>query len=428
MGRTVFDTMEMIANAEAEVSSSPLHLRGKRVAMVVFSTYPADTRVRRVAEALHKEGMSLDLICLQHDGAAAHETSDGIDILRLPIVHRRSSKFIYAYNYSAFILIAAFVMALRSLRHRYDLVYVHNMPDVLVLTALVPKMLGAKVLLDLHDPMPELMRTIFNLDKGSLGVRIIERLEKWSLARAHQVLTVNVACKRIFSSRSCPSDKIGVVMNTPDEGIFPGRTPCSYRSSAEIPAEHFVVMYHGSVVERNGLDLAIEAFARVRKSVPTAEFRIFAYRTPFLDQMMDEARKKGLGDCVHYFGPRSLEKLVPEIEKCDLGIVPNHRNAFTEINTPVRILEYLAMGKPVVAPRTPGVQDYFDPSSILFFESGNEEDLARMIEYAAFHYSKAVESAERGQHVYQAHRWSQEKRTLLNLLDGLLYSNHLHGS
>ena len=398
------------------------------MAMVVFSIYPADSRVRRVAETLLKEGMVLDLICLCQDGAAQHEVSDGIDILRLPIMHRRSSKFVYAYNYSAFILIAAVVMALRSLRRRYDLVYVHNMPDVLVLTSLVPKMLGAKVLLDLHDPMPELMRTIFNLDKGSLGVRIIKRLEKWSLARAHQVLTVNVACKRIFASRSCPPDKIGVVMNTPDEEIFPVRTPRSYRSSEGIPVSHFVVMYHGSAVERNGLDLAIGAFARVRKSVPTAEFRIFAYRTPFLDQMMDEARKSGLEDCVHYFGPRSLEELVPEIENCDLGIVPNHRNAFTEINTPVRILEYLAMGKPVIAPRTPGVQDYFDPRSILFFESGNEEDLARMIEYAAFHYSEAVESAERGQRVYQAHRWSQERRTLLNLLGGLLNGNHLHGS
>ena len=79
------------------------------------------------------------------------------------------------------------------------------MPDILVVSALVPKLLGAKVILDQHDPMPELMTTIFNLDKHSFGVRLIKRLEKWSIARANLVITVNIACKRIFASAQLPS-------------------------------------------------------------------------------------------------------------------------------------------------------------------------------------------------------------------------------
>ena len=91
------------------------------------------------------------------------------------------------------------------------------MPDVLVFSAIVPKLLGAKVILDLHDPMPELMRTIFNLPEESFSVVMLKRLEKWSIRFADLVLTVNLACRKIYSSRSCQPDKIKVVINSPDE-------------------------------------------------------------------------------------------------------------------------------------------------------------------------------------------------------------------
>ena len=176
-------------------------LQGKRVAMVSFSPYPADPRPRRAAEALLKEGMTVDFICLGDDTAPRRERSAGLDILRLPIEHRRGGKLAYAYQYSAFILATASILALRSLTRRYQLVYIHNMPDVLVFSSLVPKILGAKVILDQHDPMPELMTTIFNLHEHSFGVRLMRRLEKWSIAWADSVVTVNIACKRIFA---CP--------------------------------------------------------------------------------------------------------------------------------------------------------------------------------------------------------------------------------
>jgi glycosyltransferase involved in cell wall biosynthesis len=394
--------------------------------MVTFSSYPADPRPRRAAAALLKEGMSVDLICLGDENAPKREALNGINVLRLPITHRRGGKLSYAYNYSAFILACASILAARALKRRYHLVYVHNMPDVLVVSALVPKALGAKVLLDLHDPMPELMTTIFNLEKESLGVRLIRRLEKWSMARADLVLTVNVACKRIFTSRSCGPEKIGVVMNSPDEQIFPFRTPPLHLSPNGVPTKRLVIMYHGSLVERNGLDLAVDALARVREAVPAAELRIYGRKTPFLEKVMHEARNKGLEDCVHYLGPRSLEDLVPEIEDCDVGVIPNHRNAFTEINTPTRIFEYLALGKPVIAPRTPGIQDYFGPESLFFFESGSSEELARKIEYVAFHYPEAMQSAGRGQQVYMAHAWSKERETLVNLVSRLVKEGKPH--
>ena len=159
------------------------------------------------------------------------------------------------------------------------------MPDILVLSSLMPKALGAKVVLDLHDPMPELMMTIFRASPDSRSVRLLKRLEKWSMARADLVITVNLACKRIFSSRSCPSEKIGVVMNAPDGRLFPFREVASDRSVNQFRDKPFVVMYHGSIVERNGLDIAIDAVARVRQAVPNVVLRVFGTNSPFLENV-----------------------------------------------------------------------------------------------------------------------------------------------
>jgi glycosyltransferase involved in cell wall biosynthesis len=388
--------------------------------MVVFSSYPADPRPRRAVDALLKEGMTIDLICLADEKSPKRESCDGLNISRIPIQHHRGGKLGYAYQYSAFILISATILALRSVKRRYDLVYVHNMPDILVLSALIPKALGAKVILDQHDPMPELMTTIFGLGQDSLSVRLITKLEKWSQARANSVLTVNVACKRIFASRGCPAEKIGVVMNSPDEEIFPFRPIRSQLSTKRAPNSPFVIMYHGSLVERNGLDLAVAALAQVRETVPAAELRIYGAKTPFLQRVMELARSVGVQEAVHYLGPKRLEELVGEIEKCDVGVIPNHRNAFTEINTPTRIFEYLTMGKPVIAPSTPGILDYFTEDSLLLAEPGNSADIARQIEYVAHNYQDAVRVAERGQQVYLQHAWKQERETLVELVSGLL--------
>jgi glycosyltransferase involved in cell wall biosynthesis len=415
----------LAARALGPIVSTRPHLKGKRVAMVVFSHYPADPRPRRAVDALLKEGMSVDLICLADDKSPRREVLDGLEVLRLPITNRRGGKFAYAYQYSAFILTSSIIQALRSLTRGYDLVYVHNMPDVLVLSSLIPKALGAKVILDQHDPMPELMMTIFNLDQNSSNVRLLSKLEKWSIACANRVVTVNIACKRIFGSRSCSPEKIGVVMNSPDGEIFSFREARSYDSPKDA-TRPFVMMYHGSLVERNGLDLAVEALARVRAAVPSAELRIYGRNTPFLERVMLEAHNKGLSDCVHYLGPKSLEELVREIEMCDVGIIPNQRNAFTDINTPTRIFEYLALGKPVIAPRTPGIQDYFDQDSLFFFESGDAEELAQRIHYVFSHHSEAIETAGRGQQVYLAHSWHQERQTLVNLVGELLGEEQKH--
>ena len=391
--------------------------------MVTFSPYPFDPRPRRAIDALVGEGASIDLICLGGENAPGREKLNGINVLRVPLRHDRRGKLAYLYRYAAFILISSVIFALRTLVRRYDLVYVHNMPDILVLSALVPKAFGAKVILDLHDPMPELMTTIFNASPGSKSVQLLRLFEKWSIARANLVITVNVACKRIFSTRSCSPEKIVVVMNSPDGQIFPFRVTRGSDFASQAKDKPFVMMYHGSLVERNGLEVVIDALERARKTVPAVELHIFGSKTQFLERMMQKVQDKKLQDAVRYFGPKRLEELVTAIDNCDIGVIPNHRNAFTEINTPTRIFEYLALGKPVIAPSTPGILDYFNEESLLFFEAGNPGDLAQQIEYAFSRPGEVLEIARRGQQVYLEHSWERERETLLSRASGILRTN-----
>lgn len=395
-------------------------LKGRRMAAVSFSPFPGDPRPRRAAEAFLSAGMAVDVICLAEDERPRRELWNGIAIDRVAIHKSRGRTWSYFWQYCSFLVNVFLKLTVRSFQKRYDIVHIHNMPDVLVFAALVPKLLGSKVMLDLHDPMPELMRTIFGFAQESFAVNWMVRLEKWSIGFSDKAITVNRACEKLFAVRSCKPEKISVIMNAPDEEIFnyvPARQQEEGPSRAEVP---FVIMYHGTIVERNGLDLAVDALGKVLEVMPTAELRIYGHRTPFLDQVMDSLSDRKLEKAVHYCGPRRLEELVHAIGECDVGVIPNKRSIFTEINTPTRIFEYLALGKPVVAPRAPGIETYFDEESLVLFNLGDAEDLAVRLTWVATHPSEAIETTKRGQQIYKEHVWRREREKLLEIGVGLL--------
>jgi glycosyltransferase involved in cell wall biosynthesis len=370
---------EALAKVEAAPHQGLLRLAGKRVVAVVYSTYPSDPRPRRAAEALAREGASVEVVCLKETGdEPQHEIFNGVDITRIPLKHRRGGKLSYMLQYGSFILLAGAILAGRTFKRRYDLVHVHNMPDILVFSALIPKLFGAKVILDLHDPMPELMMTIFGLRKESYPVQLLKKFEQWSIGFADAVLTTNEAFRKLFLTRGCPPQKISVVMNSPDEEIFRYRESSGQSFAARDTSNPFVIMYHGSLIERHGLDLAVTALGKIRKTIPGAELRIYGRSTPFLERVMDSVRRSELADAVRYLGPVNLEQIPAAICRCDVGIIPNRRSEFTELNMPTRIFEYLSQGKPVIAPCAPGILDYFGAKELLLFELGSVDDLAAM--------------------------------------------------
>ena len=135
---------------------------------------------------------------------------------------------------------------------------------------------------------------------------------------------------------------------------------------------------------------------------------------------MESIRKSDLSESIRYLGPKSLEQIAAAIRECDVGVIPNRRSVFTEINMPTRIFEYLSQGKPVIAPQTPGILDYFGPEELVLFDGEKLDDLAVKMQYVFEHPEEMGRMVERGQKLYGVHKWSGERACFINLVDGLL--------
>ena len=410
-------------------SAPPFHLtpasplRGKRAAVLLYSRYPSDPRPRRAAEAMIEAGMQVDLLCLA--GAkddAREETVAGVRVFRVPLTHRRDSKWVYLWQYGRFFISSFWFLLTKGLRHHYDVVHVHNMPDFLVFASLLPKIRGAKVILDLHDPMPELMESIYGLQAGDWRVKFLRWLERWSIGFSNLALTPNITFKNLFVSRSCRPEKMQIVMNSPQQEIFdPARFPAAAEGVA-VPGE-FHVMHHGSIVHRHGVDLLVEAVARLRPRLPGIRLDIYGNATPFLETLLALAAQLGVADIVTYHGAKTQLEIAAAILRCDVGVVPNRRSAFIEINFPTRLFEYLAMHRPVIGPSTQGIRDYFQPDQILLFEPNHVDDLMARILWVHDHPAEAREFVRRGHAIYQAHLWRDQKIHFVNLVSTLTAQN-----
>ncbi|HKI44987.1 MAG TPA: glycosyltransferase family 4 protein [Balneolales bacterium] len=389
-----------------------------RVVSVAFSRFPREVRTRREVAALVEAGMVVDNICLQGEEDLAKEVGkDGSIIYRIKLERKRGTRLRYMLEYWYFVSAAFFCLSWLHLRHRYRVVLVHNMPDILVFSALLPRLLGARVILDLHDPMPEIYMTKYGLSESSLVIRFLKVLERLSIEFAHMVITPNKAFRELFIARGCPPEKIHVVMNSPQEELF-RRSGVAEGGQIKANRKSFELMYSGYIVEHNGLDVAVRAISLVRHEIPGIKFRIYGSGN-FLEKVAADIEGLGLRDIVTCHGFVTLEEISRAIDNADLGIVPNRRTPFTELNFPQRILEYLCKGKPVIAPRTMGVVDYFDEDTLCYFEPGNHEDLARRILDLWKDPSLGQTLVRRGASVYRGIRWEIQKALLIRLVEGL---------
>jgi glycosyltransferase involved in cell wall biosynthesis len=396
-------------------------LRGKNAAVVVFSYYPSDVRVLRGAEAMSKAGMGVDLLCLQKSTEEpARERINGVNVFRIALKKRRAGKLTYASQYLAFLLLSFLWLSRRLLKRRYDLVHVHNMPDFLVFCAGLAKAFGSRVMLDLHDPTPEVFITVYGLSSEDWLVSLVRHVEKLSIAFADLVVTPNIAFRELFLKRSCAPEKIEIIMNSPLEEVFQFREPSEEILDARSPDARFVIMYHGTLVERHGLHIAIEAVSLLRERIPGLCFHIYGAETAYLrDQVLPLVARLGLPDRVHYLGEQPQVVIAHAVAACNLGIIPNLKTVFTEINLPTRIFEYLALGKPVIVPKTRGIRDYFNSDNMLFFSANKVESLASQIQWVFDHQEETRAIVRRGQEVYRRHLWNEEEQRFLNLISGL---------
>ena len=247
-----------------------------RIAVLRQGLFEVDPRCQREVHALLQEGHEVDVICRRDEGRPWIERDGRLTVRRLPIPLRRGGALTYLADYAIF-FIAAFVL-LTSLhaRRRYKLVQVHSLPDPLVFAALVPKLTGARVILDLHECMPEFAATKFGVPLDHAAVRAVAAAEQASIRFADFAITCTNQMREAFVGRGADPDKIGVVHNTAEEEIFdPARHPPRARDNGR-----FTLICHGSVEERYGLDTAIQAVASLADEIPELRLQIYRQGDP----------------------------------------------------------------------------------------------------------------------------------------------------
>ena len=348
----------------------------KRHCMVVHAYYPVgETRVQREALALVEAGYEVDVLCLRDVGETAVDSEEGVNIYRLPMKrHKGYGLAVQLLEYLAFFLLAFFKLISLYPQQRYGTVQVHNLPDFLVFCAIYPKLRGAKIILDLHDLMPEFFAAKSEGNMSSLSVRIVTLQERLACRFADHVITVTDVWKETLIQRGVPAPKVSVVMNVADGRIF-------QRNSANPTAngDHFTLIYHGTFTHRYGVDLIVRAVDRVRGELPHIR-AILVGDGEYRDDLLQMTKEKGLEAYVDL--SRQLipaVELPPIIQQAHVGIVPNRSNIFTDGLLPTKLMEYVALGTPVIAAQTPTIMAYFDETMVQFFKPGDVDDLANCI-------------------------------------------------
>jgi glycosyltransferase involved in cell wall biosynthesis len=388
--------------------------------MVVHAYYPlGETRVEREALALVDHGYEVDVLCLRDEGEAGFETVNGINIYRFP-VRRGSSRGLFARlrEYLTFFFFVFFkFLALQPARH-YQVVQAHNLPDFLIFSALIPKLMGARLILDIHDRMPEFFAALTNRSMDSFFVRCVLWQEQLSCRFADHVVTVTELWRKKLIDRGIRPDKVSVVMNVADDRIF--RTNPALRRTRRKNG-HFHLIYHGTFKERYGLDVLIRAVGLVRERLPGIQV-IIQGEGEFHGEMVRLVNELDLRDHVHiHASVLPTEKLPALITQADAGVVPNRNDIFTGDLLPTKLMEYVALDVPVIAARTRVISEYFDDAMVCFFIPGDAASLAENILDLYRHPKKLQEQVLNAERFISTYNWkaiSSEYVRLVNRLAG----------
>ena len=385
----------------------------KKICMLTHSNYETDNRVRRYAEALAKRGDHVDVIALGSGDTPLGEAEiNGVNVYRIQRRERNErGKWTFAWRLMRFLFASSFFLTRRHRRVRYDLIHVHNLPDFLVFAAWYPKWTGAKLILDIHDIVPELFASKFKTTAGSWYVGLLKHVEKASANFVDHVIVSNHLWHEKLIARSVSKGKCSVFLNFVDPAVF-------YRRSRTRNDGKFIILFPGSLHWHQGLDIAIEAFALIKDKVPNAEFHIYGSGNMEGDliQLID---RLGLNERVKICGAASLDRIADVIANADLGVVPKRADSFGDEAYSTKILEFMSQGVPVVVSRTKIDTFYFNDRVVHFFKSGEAQAMANaMLEVIQDKTLRETLISE-GFAYASHHGWDMRKREYLELVDSV---------
>jgi len=350
--------------------------RGLRVCMLAYAFYESDPRILQYATALRGRGDTVDVIALRRDSRLPEfEVIDGVNVYRIQSrIRNEKGLFAYASRILRFALRSTLFLARKHREHPYDVVHVHNVPDFLVFSAISPRRKGVPVILDIHDLLPEFYASKFRVSHGSLLFKLAAFVERLSAAFATHVIVANHVWRDRLAARSSREEKCSVVRNYPDLKVFVAKARQDEHAGAP-----FRLTYPGSLNWHQGLDVAIRAFASVASQMPESEFHIYG-EGPAKPALIELANTLGMQDRVIFHDFLPSKEIARVMATTDLAIEPKRAtSAFGNEALSTKILEFMALGIPVIASKTKIHAYYYDDSIIQYYENDDAAQLAKQI-------------------------------------------------
>jgi len=387
-----------------------------RACFIYYQIFQYSAMLSREAKAVVEKGYNVDIICIREKASEkVFESFSGMNLYKIQArPEREGSTFKYFLRLSFFMVKSFILTSWFSLWRRYKFIHVTSPPDLLVFTAIIPKLMGAKLILDIHDIGPELYMRNLKVSENHWVIRILKILERFSCKFVDHVVTVTDIWKEKLTKRSCPEFKCSVLLNVPDGDVFRFNGVKNHNSSGRLN-----LFYHGSLEERFGVDTLVLAMPGIAKAIPNVLLHI--YGGGRLREQIENLRVS-LG-IQNYL---TIQRLVPFYQlpsiicQADIGIVPTKHGVFTDEALSMKSLEYIALGIPIVISRNRCHDYYYNDSMVKFFEPENHSDLAEKVIELAKDDKVRQQQIKRSLEFLKIHGWEETKKKYHKIIDNLV--------
>jgi len=384
-----------------------------KVCMLAYAFYESDTRIQQYATALAERGDEVDVIALRRETQPFYERLHGVNVYRIQSrTVNEQGRCSYLYRIMRFLFAAAIFLARKGRARRYGLIHVHSVPDFLVFAALAPKLAKTPVILDIHDLLPELYASKFDLRRGSLLFRLLILIEKWSISFSDHVIIANHIWEERLVSRSVVAGKCTTIRNYPDPTVFFPRPRHKHSSK-------FVITYPGTLNWHQGVDVAIRAIAKVTAEIPGVEFHIYG-EGPAKPGLMKLADNLNVTSHIKFHDFLPTEQIAAVMAESDLAVEPKRgSSSFGNEAASTKILEFMALRVPLIVSNTKVHLYYYDDTMVKFFESDNELELASCILALGRDPRLGEKLTARAAAHARVNNWGKKKNEYLHLVDSL---------
>lgn len=393
------------------------------VALVENHAYPADSRVRPHIEALTAAGFQVTVISLRGKGQSSYEMVNGVRVYRFSLP-RYGNK---AIGYFLEFLHATLVMSLLTLwvwfRHGLDVLHVYNPPDTLFIAALLPKLAGKTILFDLRDLSPELYVSKYgHYNRVLYSLLLLFELQTCRLA--DHVITTNETYRRIILERDhLPSSLVSVVRIGPDlaRGYTVEPDP-TLRSRART-----IIGYLGSMAQEDGIDHLLQALQYLDQKLGYHDwYCVLIGPADDPEGLRQMAHNLGVWDRVCFTGYLPFAQWISTLSAADICIEPAPSNPVNNISTTNKLMDYMALGKPVVGYGLKE-QRVTAGEAALYAKPNDPIDMATQIALLIENPELRVRMGAIGRkRIEEQLAWQHQKERLLSICESLTEKNSVY--